>query len=108
ELVEREACTHAFMVPTQIVMILKHPGFARKLRSMRVIMSSGSPLSSQTLQEVRADLPDLDFCEIYGMGEGFMTFIGPDDYAAGHGGSVGRPILSLDTDIRIIDDEDQE
>ena len=108
DLVERESCTHAFMVPTQIVMTLKHPDFAQKLRSMRVIMSAGSPLSSQTLEGVRVGLPGMDFCEIYGMGEGFMTFVGSDDYAAGHAGSVGRPILSLDTDIKIIDDYDRE
>lgn len=107
--VAREGCTHAFMVPTQLVMTLDPAVFApNDLCTMRVIMSSGSPLSSDTFRCVREGLPDLELCEIYGMGEGFMTFVGTSDYAAGKAGSVGRPITTLDTDIRIIGPDDQE
>jgi acyl-CoA synthetase (AMP-forming)/AMP-acid ligase II len=107
--VETERCTHAFMVPTQLVLTLEPQTFEpSRLATMRVIMCSGSPLSSDTFRRMRESLPDLEFCEIYGMGEGFMTFIGSQDYAAGKAGSVGRPITSLDTDIRIIGPDDRE
>jgi acyl-CoA synthetase (AMP-forming)/AMP-acid ligase II len=108
ETVSRERCTHAFMVPTQLVMMLRDPEFHPKaVGSMEVIMVSGAPLSSQTFADIRQRLPDLYLCEIYGMGEGFMTFIGPADYALGKTGSVGRPILELDTDIQILGADDQ-
>ena len=107
--VERESCTHAFMVPTQLVMVLDESKFQpAKLQTMKVVMSAGSPLSSDTFRAVSEGLPELELCEIYGMGEGFMTFIGHRDYAAGKAGSVGRPIATLDTDIRIIGPDDVE
>jgi len=109
DMVEREHCTHAFMVPTQLAMMLDEAKFEPgKLRSMKTVMAAGSPLSTDTFREIASKLPQLGFCEIYGMGEGFMTFIGPDDYAAGKAGSVGRPIAALDTDIRILGPDDQE
>ncbi len=104
--IARERCTHAFMVPTQLIVMLSDAGFdPEALRTMRVVMASGSPLSPQTFETLRSRLPSLRFCEIYGMGEGFMTFIGPEEYDRGKAGSVGRPILALDTDIQIIGDE---
>jgi acyl-CoA synthetase (AMP-forming)/AMP-acid ligase II len=108
DVVERERCTHAFMVPTQLVVTTADAGFrAPALQSMRLIMVSGSPLPPQTFKEWRTRLPSLSLCEIYGMGEGFMTFIGPADYARGKAGSVGRPIPAVDTDIRILGDDDR-
>ena len=108
DLVEREHCTHAFMVPTQLVVTTADAGFQpQALKSMRLIMVSGSPLPTHTFNEWRTRLPSLSLCEIYGMGEGFMTFIGPADYARGKAGSVGRPIPAVDTDIQILGDDDQ-
>jgi long-chain acyl-CoA synthetase len=109
ELVRSESGTHAFMVPTQLAMTVGDAGFrADDLRSMEVIMCSGQPLSSATFGAVRDALPFLRFCEMYGMGEGFMTYADDADYAKGKVGSVGRPILPLDTEVKIIDDDDQE
>ena len=108
DLVERERCTHAFMVPTQLVVTTADAGFqAQALKSMRLIMVSGSPLTPHTFNEWRTRLPSLALCEIYGMGEGFMTFVGPADYALGKAGSVGRPIATVDTDIQILGDDDR-
>jgi acyl-CoA synthetase (AMP-forming)/AMP-acid ligase II len=108
ELVERERCTHAFMVPTQLVVTTAEAGFqAEAFGSMRLIMVSGSPLAPHTFDELRTRLPSISLCEIYGMGEGFMTFVGPVDYALGKAGSVGRPIAAVDTDIQILDENDK-
>ena len=109
ETVEKEGCTHAFMVPAQLVQVLEESKFKpAKLRSMQVVMAAGSPLSIDTFNTISTQLPWLGFCEIYGMGEGFMTFIGPEDYAAGKAGSVGRPIAAVDTEIRVIGEDDVE
>lgn len=109
ETVRRHQGTHAFMVPTQLSMLVDDESASLDdLRSMKVIMCSGQPLSSATFSAVRDRLPFLRFCEMYGMGEGFMTCVDDADYARGKVGSVGLPILPLDTDVRIIGEDDRE
>jgi long-chain acyl-CoA synthetase len=109
EMVAREGCTHAFMVPTQLVMLAADPTLsARKLQSMRVIMVSGSPLAKTTIDEIRSKLAHIEISEIYGMGEGFMTFAGAAAASSSKIGSVGRPIAEADTDIKIINENDEE
>jgi long-chain acyl-CoA synthetase len=106
--VERERCTHVFMVPTQLIVLAADAGFdAAKLGSMKTIMISGAPLPDETLANMRAKLEHVDLCEIYGMGEGFMTFSSARRGEASGAGSVGRPIAEADTDIQIIDDADR-
>jgi len=70
-------------------------------------MVSGAPLTSDTLDRMRTALPHLDLCEIYGMGEGFMTFASTRASTLNKVGSVGRPIAQVDTDIKIIGDDDK-
>lgn len=107
-IVEEHQCTNAFMVPAQILMLDADRSFDKsKLASMRNIMISGAPLPPEILLRVRANLPSTDICEIYGMGEGFMTFASGHDVELNKPGSVGRPIAAADTDIRIIDESDQ-
>lgn len=109
EVVREEGGTHAFMVPTQLAMVVgDDPRPVEDLRGMEVIMCSGQPLSSATFEAVRERLPFLRFCEMYGMGEGFMTYADGADYARGKTGSVGLPIVPLDTDVRIIGEDDRE
>jgi len=108
ETVAREQCTNAFMVPTQLIVLAADPHFdPRALSSMRTIMVSGAPLPPETLQTMRAALEHVEICEIYGMGEGFMTLASDRKGMAISPGSVGRPIAEAGTDIRIIDDEDK-
>jgi long-chain acyl-CoA synthetase len=109
EMVSREGCTHAFMVPTQLVMLAGDSTLsARKLESMRVIMVSGSPLAKATIDEIRSKLSHIEISEIYGMGEGFMTFASGASACPNRMGSVGRPIAEADTDIKIINEKDEE
>jgi acyl-CoA synthetase (AMP-forming)/AMP-acid ligase II len=105
--VSRERCTHVFMVPTQLILLAADSGFdPAKLGSMKTIMISGAPLPGDTLEAVRNKLKHVDLCEIYGMGEGFMTFSSARKGKESGVGSVGRPIAEADTDIQIIDDSD--
>jgi acyl-CoA synthetase (AMP-forming)/AMP-acid ligase II len=106
--VEANHCTNAFMVPAQLLMLDADPTFDKnRLASLRNVMVSGAPLPPEVLARLRAKLPRTDICEIYGMGEGFMTFASGREAALDKRGSVGRPIAAADTDIRIIDDNDQ-
>ena len=108
ETVSRQQCTHVFMVPTQLILLAADSGFdAAKLGSLRTIMISGAPLPGDMLESLRAKLEHVDLCEIYGMGEGFMTFSSARKGKGSVAGSVGRPIAEADTDIQIIDDSDR-
>lgn len=106
--VAREQCTHAFMVPTQLILLAADPAFnPGALASMKTIMISGAPLPPETLQTMRSALDHVEICEIYGMGEGFMTLASTRKGFVSAPGSVGRPIAEAGTDIRIIDGDDQ-
>lgn len=107
EAVQNERCTHAFLVPTQIVTILEHPELDRyDTSSLKIIESAGQPLMSKTFDELHERLPHAALWEVYGMSEGFCTIAGPADWARGKRGSVGKPVI-LD-DIRIIDADGRE
>ena len=106
--VARERCTHVFMVPTQLIMLAAEPQFdPLSLASLKTIMVSGSHLPPETLKAMRVNLPNTEICEIYGMGEGFMTFASDRNGTTIAPGSVGRPIAEAGTVIQIIDDDDK-
>ncbi len=108
-LVEAERCTHGFLVPTQLIVTLEREDFdSFDTSSLAVLLTGGSPLPSTTFEEVRRRFPHSALHEIYGMSEGFATMIGPDDYARGKAGTVGRPMHFLNTDVRLIDADDRE
>ncbi len=105
--VERERCTHTFMVPTQAVVLLGAPDLHdHDTRSLRVLLSAGAPLMADTYDGLRAALPHVGVHELYGQTEGFLTLAGPADFARGKRGSVGLPIFGAD--IRIIDADGRE
>ena len=107
--VARQAGSHAFLVPTQLNLLLAEPALAHAdMSALQLIELAGSPLAPSSFQRARQMLPHVELCEIYGMAEGFMTYVGPDDYARGKAGTVGRPIVSLGTDIRLIGDDESE
>jgi long-chain acyl-CoA synthetase len=105
ELAARERVTHSFMVPTQYIGLLASPALATAdLRSLRVLVSAGSPLRDDTKAQVLAKLaPGL--MELYGFSEGFAAIIKPEDVAR-KPGSVGRPVIGFD--LRILDDHGNE
>ena len=103
DLLASERGTHSFLVPTQLIGLMEVDDLeGRDTSSFRAILCGGSPLPRTTFEAVRRRLPKVELHELYGMSEGFATFIGPADYAGGKVGSVGRPLLALNTDVRII------
>lgn len=104
DLIERERCTHAFMVPTQFIVVCAHPEFARyDVSSMRCLLSGGQPLPTKTFKELQDKFPKAGMYEVYGQTEGFVTLATPVDYENGKYGSVGLPLFA--GDIIIIDDD---
>jgi len=90
ELIDSEQVTHTMMVPSQIVAMLNAPNFdPARLRSLKMILSLGAPLSVAHKDQLEAALPDV-FHELYGLTEGFVTILDRDD-ALVKRGSVGVP-----------------
>jgi len=103
--IERHRVTHAAMVPLQYQKLLKCPDFDRyDLSSLDACMCCGSPLAAGLKRELDERWPG-DFIELYGLTEGLVTILSPEDLVAKID-SVGQPcpgqhlvILGNDDDI---------
>jgi acyl-CoA synthetase (AMP-forming)/AMP-acid ligase II len=106
ELIGREKCTHAFLVPTQFIRIMEHPGFhEHDMSSIEVLLSAAAPLSKDTKKEILKKFPNSLLAELYGLTEGISTVLRPNEQFS-KPGSVGKPRLG--GDIKIIDDNGNE
>ena len=105
ELIQKEKCTHTFMVPTQFTALLEQPDFdSYDLSSMRIWNSAGSPLRTQTKAEVIKRFNG-ELVELWGLTEGVATTLKPEDME-NKMESVGLPLVGWD--LRIIDEEGRE
>jgi long-chain acyl-CoA synthetase len=105
ELVQKEKCTHTFMVPTQFTMLLEQPGFDNyDISSMRIWNSAGSPLRAATKAEVIKRFSG-KLVELWGLTEGVATTLKPEDMQ-NKMASVGIPLVGWD--VRIIDESGNE
>jgi len=78
ELAARERVTHVFLVPSQIIALLRTPGFsAQTLASLEMVGSVGAPLHAEHKEALERRLPGR-FYELYGLTEGFMTILDRD------------------------------
>jgi acyl-CoA synthetase (AMP-forming)/AMP-acid ligase II len=104
ETVKRYKITHTFMVPIQFQRVLDAPNFTTKaVASFDAIISGGAPL----FESLKARVIDNFRCaviELYGLTEGFMTTLQPEE-AEGRLASVGKPVRGHD--FVIVDDADQ-
>jgi acyl-CoA synthetase (AMP-forming)/AMP-acid ligase II len=99
--VERERVTHTAMVPVQFQRVVERQRERlADLSSMQAMMSCGSPLHEAQKRAIFT-LFDCGVIELYGLTEGIITTIDPEE-AAGRWNSVGRPLIG--TDILIIDE----
>jgi acyl-CoA synthetase (AMP-forming)/AMP-acid ligase II len=113
DLVRREAVTHAMVVPTmlgRILDVLECKGLA--LPSLRHLSYGGGRMPAATIERALSALPDVDFVNAYGLTETSSTIalLGPEDHRHAFGsevpsvrrrlGSVGRPLPTLEVEIR--------
>ncbi len=104
-LVEGRRCTHAAMVPLQFQLVLEHADFGRfDLGSLQTLCTVGSPMLPAMKQRVAREF-GCDLIELYGLTEGIITTLDPEDLGA-HAASVGKPVPG--TDLRIVDDDGRE
>jgi acyl-CoA synthetase (AMP-forming)/AMP-acid ligase II len=102
--VARDGVTHTAMVPIQFQRVLAAQAVRpRDLSGMQAMMSCGSPLR-EGLKRAIFDAFPCGIVELYGLTEGIITTLEPED-AEGRWDSVGKPLIG--TDILIVDDEDR-
>jgi long-chain acyl-CoA synthetase len=97
EVIERDQVTMTVMVPTMIGLLMMHPEYdPARLASLEVLTYGASPMPLALLEKIRADLPDVDIYQGYGMTEAaaLLTMLGPEDHRAGGDvlRSAGRPL----------------
>ncbi|MEZ5946963.1 MAG: class I adenylate-forming enzyme family protein [Hyphomonas sp.] len=102
--VETHGVTHTFMVPIQFQRVLDAPTFrSDRVKSLEAVISGGAPLF-QDLKERIAREFGCAVIELYGLTEGFMTMLQPEE-AEGRLASVGKPVRG--NDYILVDDEDK-
>jgi fatty-acyl-CoA synthase len=99
ELIETEAVSLFFGVPTMFQMLLEAEGFERTtFQSVRFMVSGGAPLSREIFERFKAE-KQVHLWEGYG-----LTEIGPNNFQAnGPLGTVGHPMPHVD--CKLIDRE---
>lgn len=98
--IRAERVTTAFMVPTMLRRLLEQTDGGREplLGDLRVLLSSGAPLSADERRAIRARLCP-NFMEYYASTEGGgVTVLLPTDQDA-RPESVGRPVFCVDVEI---------
>jgi long-chain acyl-CoA synthetase len=107
-LIEQHRLTHAYLVPTMYVRLLRLSETARKkydLSSMRFVASTGSPCPAE-VKRAMIDWWGPVFNESYAASElGYVTSIGSEE-ALRKPGSAGRPVG--EAKIRILDENGRE
>ncbi len=79
ETIQKHRVTHSTMVPLQFQKLLEHPDFDLfDLSSLDACMCCGSPLSAGLKRELAARWPG-QFIELYGLTEGLVTILSPED-----------------------------
>lgn len=103
--VQRHGCSHAFAVPTQFIVLLESGRIgAYDTRALKVLMSGGQAIASETKAGIAAQLPHVRLYECYGITEGFSTLAAPEDKALpGKDKTVGMALFG--GEIVILDDD---
>lgn len=104
ETVQKYGVTHTMMVPLQFQRILEAPNFSPDaVSSLDAVISGGSPLYEQLKRRVNEQF-GCAVIELYGLTEGFMTTLQPEESLT-RLGSVGKPVRGHD--YIIIDEGDR-
>jgi 2,3-dihydroxybenzoate-AMP ligase len=107
-LTQRHRVTHIAVVPALLIRLINDPAIGKyDLASLRVIQSGGQRLQPEVRRRTRELIPSAFVQENFGMAEGMLMFIRPDDPEEVRMETVGRP-LSPDDEVRLVDDNDND
>ena len=105
ELIQEHRVTHLKVVPALLIRLLNSEVLSHyDLSSLRIIQSGGQSLLPQTRLMVKGLIPNAFVQENFGMSEGLLMFVRPDDPPDVCLETVGRPI-SPDDEVRLLDDD---
>lgn len=107
-LIERYRVSHIALVPALLIRLINDPSIGKHdLASMRVIQSGGQRLQPEVRRRTKELIPNAFVQENFGMAEGMLMFIRPEDPEDVRLETVGRPV-SPDDEVRLVDDDDHE
>lgn len=93
---EEHSCNNTIMVPTMLAMTFAHPEYApERLRSLERLTYGASPMPRPVLDRLRADQPQLELYQGYGMTESaaLVSVLLPEDHLREDKlASAGRPV----------------
>ncbi|MGD9944068.1 MAG: class I adenylate-forming enzyme family protein [Burkholderiaceae bacterium] len=100
-IIEQERVNHLHAVPTMVVRILDHPERGRRdLRSLRTLMSGGSPVPQSLVRRAREEL-GCRFTITFGQTElnGVVCQTYPDDTVERQSSTIGQPAPRMEVKI---------
>ena len=107
-LIQKHRCTHLKVVPALLIRLINDPSIGKyDLSSLRVIQSGGQRLQPEVRRRTKELIPSVFVQENFGMAEGMLMFIRPEDPEHVRLETVGRPVSS-DDEVRLVDDDDHE
>ncbi|GAA4359243.1 AMP-binding protein [Variovorax defluvii] len=101
EIIESEKVGHLHAVPTMVLALLDHPdASARRLDTLRTLMSGGSPVPAELVERARREL-GCSFSITFGQTElnGVVSQTSPDDTPERQSLSIGRPAAQAEVKI---------
>ncbi|MGE5307216.1 MAG: (2,3-dihydroxybenzoyl)adenylate synthase [Alphaproteobacteria bacterium] len=107
-LIERHRVTHIAVVPALLIRLINDPAIEKfDLSSLQVIQSGGQRMQPEVRRRTRNLIPSAFVQENFGMAEGMLMFVRPDDPEDVRMETVGMPV-SPDDEVRLVDDDDNE
>lgn len=102
ELVDRERCTHLYLLPFQAIAVTECESAAAADGASAIrILSGGATLPDKTSDRLHKIFRNVEVHLLYGQSEGFTTIAGPKDFALGKPGTMGMAVFGAD--LRLID-----
>ncbi|MDA0238844.1 MAG: class I adenylate-forming enzyme family protein [Proteobacteria bacterium] len=90
--VERHKITIAFVVPTQMAMLLDHPNFsAARLKSLKTFIYGGAPATEELIRRAETAMPTTDIVQAFGSTETSHVLCQQPVERRAKPGSLGRP-----------------
>ncbi|WP_017525432.1 (2,3-dihydroxybenzoyl)adenylate synthase [Pusillimonas noertemannii] len=106
--IQQHGITHIKVVPALLIRLLNDPEIGRyDLSSLRVIQSGGQRLQPEVRMLAANLLPQAFVQENFGMGEGMLFFVRPDDPEEVRLETVGLPV-SPDDEVRLVDEDGED
>ena len=107
-LIQKHRVTHLKVVPALLIRLLNHPAVRQfDLSSLDLIQSGGQCLQPETRLLAKKLIPSAFIQENFGMSEGLLMFVRPDDPEDVCLETVGRPV-SPDDEVRILDNDGKD